>query len=522
LVLTQDVDEDSIDDLRQIGGGSTQKIIGAACNSVFSLLLIIIVTRGYPQQKAGTFFAATTLFLLIGQASEIGADEAMLRYIPAFRASGRACDLRRLIRMIAFPMLMVSAFSAIVALGFAPLLGRALGGGGDQTAMLTSLRTLLPFIPVIALGELVLAATRGFQRMAPSTLIYDIGLAALQMLLPLVALLAFKGSVEALVVAWVVPYVFVATSGLLVLRRMLRDRIKEPPTDEELVSGYWRFAIPRAAARLAQYGLRRIDVVLVASLSGVKDAAIYTAITRLITVGTVGVQAVQQVAQPKLGELFSLEERARKEGRSARYAHHRRALTVFQTSTVWLMAVSWPAFVLFAVFSPVLMHSFGHGYTSGGSALAILCISQMLTVATGPVDVALVQMGRSGLSLFNQSVALALDVVLCVVLIPKYGIVGAAIARIVALQWNNLAPAAQVLRRSHLHPISRASLTIGTAAVVCVGGVGLAIRTVHGANLESLGATLAIGAVAYITILVLVRRMTHLDLLVHTVLRRGR
>ena len=508
LVLTRQIDEQSIDDLRQIGGGSTQKIVGAACNSVFSLLLIVIVTRGYPQEKAGTFFAATTLFLLIGQASEIGADEAMLRYIPAFRAGRRQRDLSRLISMIVVPVVVVASLSALIALVFAAFLGRHLGSGGtEQDAMVSALRILLPFVPVIALGEVVLAATRGFQRMAPSVAIYDIGLAALQALLPLIALLTFRGSVRALVVAWVVPYLFVLVAGVFVLRRMMRARTYQPPGPDELVAGYWRFAVPRAAARVAQYGLRRIDVVLVASLAGIRDAAIYTAITRLITVGTIGVQAVQQVAQPKLGELFHLEDRER-------------AFTVFQTSTVWLMAVSWPVFVVFAVYAPVLLRAFGHGYTRGASTLAILCISQLLTVATGPVDVALVQMGQSSLSLFNQTVALLIDVVLCVVLIPMYGLVGAGIARIVALQWNNLAPAAQVYRRARLHTIGRASVTIGTAATVCFGVTGLAIRARYGATATSLAEVLAIGIVSYGAVLVIVRRSAHLDLLVHTILRR--
>lgn len=507
-MLTGQIDDASTNDLRQIGGGSTQKIVGAACNSIFSLLLIVIVTRGYPQEKAGTFFAATTLFLLIGQASEIGADEAMLRYIPAFRAGHRERDFYRLIRMIVIPVVLVASLSALIALVFAQFLGRQLGSGGtEQHAMVTALRILLPFVPVIALGEVILAATRGFQRMAPSMLIYDIGLAALQALLPLLALLTYRGSVTALVVAWVIPYLFVLGAGLAVLQRMIWARKHVPSSDDELVPGYWRFAVPRAAARVAQYGLRRIDVVLVASLAGVRDAAIYTAITRLITVGTIGVQAVQQVAQPKLGELFHL-------------ADHKRAFTVFQTSTVWLMAVSWPVFVVFAVYAPVLLRAFGHGYARGASALAILCISQLLTVATGPVDVALVQMGHSSMSLFNQTVALLIDVALCVILIPIYGLMGAGIARIVALQWNNLAPAMQVYRRVGLHTIGRASLTIGAAAFLCFGATGIAVRLKYGATAGSLAVVLAVGIVSYGTVLVIVRRSAHLDLLVDTLLRR--
>jgi len=139
-----------------------------------------------------------------------------------------------------------------------------------------------------------------------------------------------------------------------------------------------------------------------------------------------------------------------------------------------------------------------------------------------PVDVALVQMGRSSLSLFNQTVALIINIALCAILIPPYGLLGAAIARILALQWNNLAPALQVYRRAHLHPISRTAFAIGGAAVLCFGATGLAVRATYGATLSSLVEVLVIGAFAYFTVLVIFRRSAHFDVLIDGILRRHR
>jgi O-antigen/teichoic acid export membrane protein len=501
-VVAVTVISDDAGDLRQIGGGSLLKILGGAGNAIFSLGLIMVVTRGYSQDRAGTFFAATTLFLLIGQASEIGADEAMLRYIPAFRASGRRRDVARLVRFVLLPVVIASIAAAVAALAFAPLLAHALSSHDtDPHAVSTLLRMLVPFIPMIAIGEVVLAATRGFQRMGPSMIIYDIGLSFVQAALPFVALLLVGQSIVWLVIAWVVPYALVLIAAAVTLRSMIRHDTTERASNEPLVTGYSGFVVPRALARLAQYGLRRIDVVFVAAFAGVRDAAIYTAITRLITVGNVAVQAVQQVAQPKLGELFHLDDR-------------RRSLVVFQTSIIWLIVVSWPVFALFGVFAPILLRAFGHGYGRGATALTILCLSQLITVATGPVDIALVMKGRSLTSLVNQTVALALDIVLCVVLIPHIGIVGAAVARVVALQWNNLVPAVQVYLLTRLHPFSRASAAAGATAALCFGLLSVAARAVLGPRLVALGAVLVIGGVIYLIVLRSLRRTLRLDALI--------
>ena len=468
------------------------------------------MTRGYSQNTAGAFFAATTLFLLVGQAAEVGADEAMLRYIPMFRASGRIGETRALVKFILKPVVIVSVLAALVGLVLSSALGQVLKSGDvSAPTMALAIRVLLPFIPLIALGETLLAATRGFQKMGPSTLIYDIGLAGLQALSAFVALQWFEGSVVSLVIAWVFPYAAVVVAAAASLRAIASKMIEvEQSPRQPLVEKYWSFVGPRAIARFAQYGLRRVDVLLVASLAGVRDAAIYTALTRLITLGTIGVQAVQQVAQPKLGELFELQD-------------NRRASIVFRTSTVWLIAASWPVYLLLAVFAPVLLSVFGVDYVHGSAALAVLCVSQLVTVATGPVDVVLVQMGRSSQSLFNQTVALSLNVVLCVVLIPAYGIMGAAIARVVALQWNNLAPAFQVYRTTGLQPLDSAFRVVALAALGCFGCIGLAARIVIGPELNAIAAALTVGGIGYIALLNRFRRLTRVDVLLETI-RLGR
>ena len=495
-------------DLHHLGRGSTLKFAGAAVTTVMTFALIIIVTRGYGQEKAGVFFATTTLFLLIGQSAEIGSDQSLLRYIPALRATGRGGDVRALLWRVMRHVLISTGIVCVVTLAFAPFIGRALSESSDYQAVTTLIRVVVPFIPLIAITEVALAATRGYQSMRPQVVVYDITLPFLQAGMALAAHAAFgHGNTLALVLAFVVPYVITIIWAIHALRRLVAKDADLAPSEDPVVHDYWRFTVPRAAARICQYALRRIDVVLVAVLAGPREAAVYTVVSRFITVGSVGVQAVQQVAQPKLGELLELQDRPR-------------AQEIFRTSTIWLVVASWPVFVIFGVYATVVLHAMGHGYTHGATALIVLCAAQLIVVATGPVDIGLVMTGRSGLSLTNQVAALFIDVVLCFALVPTYGVAGAAVAKAISLLVNNLVASVQVYMQQRLHPIGRGLAVAAIGCLVSIGGFTLGARLLFGQSLIGLSAGLILGAAGYVAICAHERESLRLDTLVTSL--RGR
>ena len=87
------------------------------------------------------------------------------------------------------------------------------------------------------------------------------------------------------------------------------------------------------------------------------------------------------------------------------------------------------------------------------------------------VDSVLLMAGRSWLSLRNSIVALVVNIALNVVLIPLYGIRGAAIAWAVAIVVRNLLPLFQVRRHLGMWPATSAGVRVALAAVVCFGVV---------------------------------------------------
>ena len=116
----------------------------------------------------------------------------------------------------------------------------------------------------------------------------------------------------------------------------------------------------------------------------------------------------------------------------------------------------------------------------------IISLATLVNMATGPVTTILVMAGRSSWNLGNAAVSVTLNVALNVVLVPRYGITGAAIAWAVSIVVQNLLPVVQIWRFLDLHPFGFASIASAAAAAGCFGLVGLAVRSAWGTSLAAL------------------------------------
>ena len=237
-------------------------------------------------------------------------------------------------------------------------------------------------------------------------------------------------------------------------------------------AGFWAFTAPRALAAVAQIVLQRLDIVLVAVISGPAQAAVYAAATRFLVAGQLANAALIQAAQPQLSHLFGVGDRAA-------------AGAVYQATTAWLIVLTWPLYLLSALFGPQLLAVFGRSYRDGATVVVILALAMLVATACGQVDLVLTMAGRSGWSLFNGFLAVVVNVAVDVALIPRAGITGAAIGWAAALAVSNLVPLAQVAWVARVHPFGRGPAAAIAVTAVAFGAVPLAARTALGPGLAA-------------------------------------
>ena len=509
-------------------------MVGALVSAVTNLALTVVITHGVGRSTAGEFFALTSVFLLAEVLCRLGADVGLIYFLARWRALGRFEAMRVGLRVGMQPPLILAVVVGTSMFAAAEPLSRWVGSGTHGIGLL---RLLAVALPIVVAYDLSLAATRGWARMRPTVLIDKIARPAAQ--LALVAAVLFLGWKSLIGVGWAVPYFAGAVAGIAALRALPwrkagRDEgsLRPPPvaTTEGAVEDngdvrvqmemaadarpavtreFWRFTAPRAVAAVAQLLLQRLDIVLVAALRGPVDAAVYTAATRFLVVGQFVNMALVAPAQPRLSALLA-----------SRDIEGTREL--YQTTTSWLIVFVWPMYLSIAVLAPTYLHVFGSGYSSGLWVVILLCLAMMAASAVGFVDVILLMVGKSAWNMGTTLAALAIDAGLDIVLIPRLGIVGAAIGWCGAILAANLVPGLLVMRLVGVHPFSRATLTSIAITTVSFAVIPFAVGLPLGGGQLALLAGVCVGTLGYAVALWRLRHTLRLNLAAAAITRRKR
>lgn len=478
-------------------------LTGAAVSAVAAFLLVVIVANLFPAQVAGRFFTVTSAFLILLPVATLGTDVGLGRFLLRFVAQRRTQDIPRLIQAAMLPVLASTlAVSTVVFLAagrLADLMGVRDGA--------TPLRILAVALPAGVLAEVSLAGTRAFGRMRATVLVDKLMRSLSQTLLVAVVSLA-AGGLVLLSSAWAVPYVISAVLAGLAFQRLVRRRVASstaeaasPTPYPEVRSEFWSFTWPRGITGLAQIAVQRADIVLIAILRSPAEAAIYTAATRFVVLGQFGNLAIQQVVQPRFTALLAMGETA--------------ALRqVFRMSTAWSMALTWPLYVLIGSMPLVYLSLFGHEYRATGVAVVVVMMfAMMAAVSSGPADTLLLMSGYSKTSMANALLVVVVDLGLCLVLVPRMGIVGAAIAWACAIVVRWVLTVTQIRHYLDVGPWCSAMGVVVVGVLVCLLlPMGL-VSLLGTQSVLTAALTGGLGLVAYVGVLVWQRKVLMLDAL---------
>jgi O-antigen/teichoic acid export membrane protein len=482
--------------LAALARGGLLSLAGSSVSAVAGILVVLAVTRSLPQEVAGTFFALTSVFLIAEVAARLGTGTGLVWAISRARALRGSVRLSALLRVALAPVVGLSVVVGAALFVGAGSLSGLLGGDPDGEAA-TAVRVLAVLLPLTTLSNALVAATRGSGAILPTVVLDRVGRPLLQ--LALVVLAVAGGSLTLLTTLWALPWALCAGLAAVWLRRSHRTR-PAPAAPEPLPwREFWRFTGPRAVTSVVQLALQRLDIVLLTLLAGPAEAAVYTAATRFLVVGQIAGQALAAVVEPRLGRLLALGDRVA-------------AAAVYRTATGWLVLLCWPLYLLAATYADAFLGWFGEGYDAGTGVVLVLAVAMLLATGVGMVDVVLIMGGRTAWNLGNAVAALLTNVLLDVLLIPRLGLLGAAIGWAAAIWVANLAPLAQVWAAMRLHPFGIGTATAVALSVACFAVLPAVVRTGFDGSWTAPAAT-AVGAVLYVLGALRWRRALALDTL---------
>jgi O-antigen/teichoic acid export membrane protein len=454
------------------GGGLT--LAASACSQVALMAIALLLARRLGRAEVGLYAQAYALLTLLGVLSLSGVRAGMTRFVAVHRAERDLGALRGTVRLGVAVTLGSAAPVGVALFAAAPVLARIVF---HDPGLVLPLRFVAVALPAGCFMETALSAIQGFRTMrafALVSLVFEpVAKAALTGLL-LWWGMGLPGAMLALVVSDVAAAIL---AGVALRRRLglAVGRVAPPPVyrPRELFS----FSLASWVASLATSGLIWADTILLGVFRNSGDVGVYNVATRLVLLASLAMPAINAAFGPRIADLH---HRGRRQ--SLRQA--------YRATESWILRLFLPGFALIVAFPDDLLGLFGRAFQAGVYVTVILAVGKLADAATGPCGLMLNMSGRPMWSMVDNTAVLVLNVVLNLLLIPRYGIVGSAVAWAVSLVLVNLARLVQVWLLLRMLPFDRATLK---GVVAGVGSLAAGLLAHH---LLAPPVRLPVGAVA--------------------------
>ena len=226
----------------------------------------------------------------------------------------------------------------------------------------------------------------------------------------------------------------------------------EPNETRELI----RYGAPRAPAALLSQLLFWTDYSCSrrSATSASAELGVYAAAVRVAQAIALFLIAANYMFSPFVADLHARGERQRLDG-------------LYKALTRWTFAGTIPILLLLLVVPGAILQIFGSSsFASGEDGATDPARRRAVNVAVGSVGFILIMVGRTGWDLLVYVGSFLLDLTLALVLAPKFGANGAAVAQSVTLAVTNAVRLFLVWRFVRIQPFSRAYARLLIPAVI--------------------------------------------------------
>ncbi len=131
---------------------------------------------------------------------------------------------------------------------------------------------------------------------------------------------------------------------------------------------------------------------------------------------------------------------------------------IYKTTTKWTSSINLLFFALVIILNREFLQVFGTEFQVGAIALLLVTLGQVINSSTGSSSALINMTGRVKINFFLNLIAVIINVSLNIVLIPIYGINGAAFATMVSIIFLNLSSVIYIHSKMKLHPFSKKML----------------------------------------------------------------
>ena len=419
-------------------------------------ILAFLMARALGADQYGLYTLAISVATIVAGVAVLGLHTAMVRYVAILNKKGDEEGVWGALQIgIGLPALI----STVLAIGLFALSYVVANDIYDRPELAPMLQLMAVIVPLMTLGTVLAKATHGFKKMQYAVIAQNFVQVIVRLVL--IAVLFFLGmrAIHAVAVFGIANLIAV---GLLFyflnkefpLRRGLRSARRNW---RELMS----FSIPVWISGLLRNFRSNIQVLLLGTFYTAAGVGVFNVVGRVNLIGRMAFNSISTSSRPIIAEIHAQKD-------------WKQLANIYQTTTRWGVTVNLPIFLALLLFSEAILAIFGDDFIAGAMAMRVLAFAELVDAFTGTCGAIIDMTGLTRIKVANSVIQLILAVTVNVLLIPRYGLMGAAVGALIVNATINTLRMVEVwyvyrilpLNRTFIKPIVSALLALAVTLLL--------------------------------------------------------
>jgi len=381
--------------------------------------LTLFLTNNFKAEFVGQYGFARSVLLILGGISIIGAEQSIIYYSGYLRSQNAFNNIqliyRKTLKLIFFSTLGLILIVLLINADFINSFFQIENPYG-------LIKKVVLYIFFHSVMMLNIETFRGMNKIVVSEFYRNIMRYLVFFIMAYLLMIGDLGTW--LVDAYLLSFVLLAILTTLQVYFYFRKLGEINPTVEISSKEIFMTSYPMALNAMTFFLMQSTNVILLGKFKDFETVAYFDTAARVASLTAMGVMAVNVVVAPKLAEEFSRNNKV--------------GLKKIYRSAIRLMVIlSTPAVLFLLFFGEFTMGLFGQEYKTAKTALLILVVAQFLVTFLGISGTYMNMTGKQRVLHKILLVAFFVNVALNFLLIPIYGMNGAAMATGISIVgWN--------------------------------------------------------------------------------------
>jgi O-antigen/teichoic acid export membrane protein len=445
-------------------------------------VIAVLLARLLGAHDYGLYVLAVSAAGIFAGFASLGLDDAMVRYVAILSGRRDSAGVRGTIQVgLGISLAAGVVTGAVLLLAAGPIAT----GMFNEPRLASLLRLVAVIVPFLTMSNVLAGTARGFGRMDYAAFSENVVQSLVRLvLLALVAVVARGLNVFTAAVIFAISDVAATLTFVVLLHRNLLDASLLSHARRD-VREVFSFAIPLWLSGLLRQFRSYFETVLLGISKAVSSVGIYAIVDKINLVSHVWLLSIYLAVKPTLARLHDLRD-------------HHALQHLYVTVTKWSLTLTLPFLLVTVMYREAILSLFGTSFAAGSTALVVLSVAELANAGTGICGPVIDMTGHTRVKVANAALMTVLLIASNAVLIPRWGVVGAATATLIGIAVVNIVTVVEVWFLERLYPFDRSFWKPSAAAVGAVGaGLLLGLWFPVGDNVVRAAVSALVVAAAY-------------------------